>query len=286
MKGIILSGGTGTRLHPLTKVTSKQLLPVYDKPMIMYPLETLLKAGVRDMEIQIPVHHYGKLDSKKTTAKGDDYYAINKEKLSQMGEKDSIALDELAVQASELERFDEALQYWKRLSEVKPDFPKAYFGMADSYYRLRKYEEAFVSIDHAIKLGPDSPEFKEMVNVYASAALCTGRAESSIPLLKKVLQKYPEYPMGNLIIAMAFFCMNQKEEGNRYWGIIQKMNLGHEDYVRDFVELLLSAERPGYALSLIEGIVDGQKDDARFEAIRAQCQQMLKDKGRQNPTLS
>ncbi|MGB4422370.1 MAG: sugar phosphate nucleotidyltransferase [Methanosarcina flavescens] len=59
MKGVILAGGTGSRLYPLTKVTNKHLLPVYDKPMIYYPLETLISAGIKDIMIVSGRGHAG-----------------------------------------------------------------------------------------------------------------------------------------------------------------------------------------------------------------------------------
>lgn len=73
MKGIILAGGSGTRLKPLTNITSKQLLPVYNKPMIFYPLEVLLKAGIKDILIIVAPERAG--DFLRLLGSGKDFGA-------------------------------------------------------------------------------------------------------------------------------------------------------------------------------------------------------------------
>ena len=71
MKGVILAGGTGSRLHPLTRITNKHLLPVYDKPMIFYPIETLVSSGIEEIMVVTGGNHAG--DFLRLLGKGKEF---------------------------------------------------------------------------------------------------------------------------------------------------------------------------------------------------------------------
>ncbi len=145
----------------------------FEKPVHETVEDSLLRIGIEIRKCDVPVHHYGKLNKEEIIAKGEEYYQLGKKKLSEKGEYDPHALYELATQATELEKYDEALEFWKKLIAVKPDIAKAYYGMGTSYYNLGRYEEARAAYKKAIELDPDS---KDPVVMYATSELLTGNA--------------------------------------------------------------------------------------------------------------
>src|ERR1700693_1055803 len=95
MKGVVLAGGTGSRLFPLTKITNKHLLPIYEKPMIYYPIETLVDAGVRDILIVTGGKNAG--DFLRLLANGKQFGSVHIDYTYQEGEggiADALALAE------------------------------------------------------------------------------------------------------------------------------------------------------------------------------------------------
>ncbi len=237
---------------------------------------SMKKAGIRNIMIDIPVHHYGKLERDKILKKGEDYYILGKLKLSQRGERDFIALYELAVQASELERFDEALEYWKKLTEVKPDFPKGFFGLANSYYRQGKFKEAIDSLEIAIKLEKNPEEQKEFIPLYAACSICIGKAEQSIHLLKETLSKYPELPMLLLMLALVYCCINKKDDAKKYISLLKNKRMTYDNYLYEFAEFLISTGNFNYALSIIETVMEIGTQDKRFPILLERCRKLIK----------
>ena len=102
MKGVILAGGLGTRLHPLTKITNKHLLPVFDKPMIFYPLQALVNAGIRDILIVTGGNHAG--DFLKLLGNGKEFGLQHVNYTYQEGEGGIAAALDLAEYFSEGEK--------------------------------------------------------------------------------------------------------------------------------------------------------------------------------------
>ncbi|MCL5746300.1 MAG: sugar phosphate nucleotidyltransferase, partial [Acidobacteria bacterium] len=103
MKGVVLAGGTGSRLFPLTKITNKHLLPIYDKPMIYYPIQTLVDAGIRDILIVTGGKNAG--DFLRLLANGKQFGLTHMDYTYQEGEggiADALALAEHFADGSKL----------------------------------------------------------------------------------------------------------------------------------------------------------------------------------------
>jgi glycosyltransferase involved in cell wall biosynthesis len=270
----------GTGWYPSEKVRLFPNRPGirFENPVHEFVDMSITRSGIRILHIDVPIHHYGKLDKEKTLSKGEEYYTLGKTKLAEKGEQDFIAVYELAMQATELERYDEALEYWRKLSEIDPSYAKAYFGIGNSLYRMGKFQEALDAIERAMRLErPDSNELKEMVNLYASCAICFGKPELAIPFLEGILKDNPSYPMAMVMFAMANICAGEKRKWPEYLQPLKNMNYNYMNHFYDFAQFLtFSGKNPRCALLLIDAVSEAGEADERFFSLREECEKMLR----------
>jgi GT2 family glycosyltransferase/glycosyltransferase involved in cell wall biosynthesis/Flp pilus assembly protein TadD len=237
---------------------------------------SLLDAGIQIKHCDIPIHHYGMLDEKKTASKSEYYYELGKARLAEKGEQDVNALYDLSVQAAEIRKYEEALEYLNKVVLLRPDFYDAFESMGIANYNLGRYEDALSSFKKAIHLDPDLKKTtRDTIMMYSNCEICVGDVEIAISRLEDLLRKHPAYPLAMASLAAAYFCAGRKEKGLKYLKKLRDMNFSCADYFPEFARMLISTKRLDYAISLLEAATEINEVSKDTPVLLAECKKML-----------
>ncbi|MDQ7787553.1 MAG: glycosyltransferase [Thermodesulfovibrionales bacterium] len=280
--GTYLEQEIGTGWSPSKKV---RLFPNdprirFEEPVHELVENSLNAAGIPIKDCEVPVHHYGKLDLTKVVKKGEQYYELGKSKFR--SDDDLLAIYELAVQTSELGRFEEALRHWEKFVSLMPDFPKGFYGLGNAHYRLNHFQEAFSALVQAASIAQDHVEWRDAVILLAHAAIGGGRPGDCIEYLEQLLIKEPQYPMALLLLSVAHASAGEHEKGNEYLKQLEKLNFDGTPYFVYFAELLLSEQRVAPALSLLNMARNLGRMPTQIAALIAECERRIKEMQKTN----
>jgi len=218
---------------------------------------SLIKAGIEIRKCEIPVHHYGNfVNRSKTDFRAAQNYELGKKKSAERGERNFMAYYELAIQGAELGKYEEALQYLKKVIALKPDFPKAYQTMGNTYYNLGRYEKALSFYKKAFELKPGQRDARDTILMYATCEMLTGNAGKTISLIETFIGDDMSFPQAVLLLAEANFCLGKKEKGSGLAKKLKEMNFDAPQSFMQFAKLLASAGKFRYAVSLLECSMD------------------------------
>lgn len=201
----------GAGWTPSSKV---RLFPNQKDLRFSFPVHELIEPAIRQKRMKIadsgvPVHHYGNLDLDKTRRKGEHYYDIGKKKLEDMGTSDLRALQELAIQAVNVGKYEEAIELWKQLISHQPDNAGAYICLGTAYNSLDNFLEAREAHATAFKLAPQMPE---ALTNYIRSEMYLGNAEIALATFEqsKINEDIDESTL--FVMAAVYSCCKQQQK--------------------------------------------------------------------------
>jgi len=208
---------------------------------------SLLECGLPIHACDVPVHHYGKLDTKRNLQKQEHYYQLGLKKLSEAA-CDEAALAELARQATELGRVDEARQLWHRLLQGRPDSAEAYFNLGYLHLVAADYRTAHHYAVRAVLL---APELKEAAFNLAKCELFLGNAGEALKGSQEMLATWPDYPPALSLCCAACLALGLNEEGEALLAKLSDLGCDYRDYLGEYGAGLRNGGRDDLAAPLL-----------------------------------
>ena len=236
--------------HPSTKV---RLFP--NDPDLRFVGEvhemieqTVQKASYQVQEAPFVVHHYGGLadTTAGNRAKKEAYFELGKQKLAEHPE-DPTVIGELAVQAAELELYEEAIELWNRFLALAPDAAVALFNKGFALMRLNRFVEALDVTRRALVV---DPFHKEAAFNYGICALYAGDPHEAIIRLESILQKHAAHPPLLAALNVLHLAAGNRNEAAVYQQLLNRINYSISDFIAGRIEVLHRIGRNEYANAL------------------------------------
>lgn len=245
------------------------------------PVHELVEASLRRQGIpvekcNVPVHHYGRLDEEKIRAKGEEYYLLGRKKLEEHGGGGFTALRELAVQACEIGKFEEAIDLWQQVLALRPDNVEALFNLAYNYIYTRKYQEALNVSRRAFEL---SPRTRDVLLNYALSEMFTGNVLKTKALLEEVVTGELEVPTLLALLGASHFITGDNDKGLTIFRNLAEKQIKIVAYVHSLLEQIIAAGQTEYFKRLIDAVV--YSNIADHETLRRQVTPRLNSTAKQ-----
>ena len=214
--------------------------------------KTLRQSGYEIGKARFVVHHYGELasDGVQNYDKQLRYFELGMQKLAEHPD-DPVVLIELAVQAGELGRFEQAIELWDRLLVIAPDTVEALFNKGYCLMGLKRYREALEVSRRALELDPDH---KEAAFNYGTCELYVGSPEQALTTVEPLAARNPDYPLLQALLITLYLVCGQPAAGRDWITRLQNRGYGIETYLRERCSALDALGRSDMAEQLRQGM--------------------------------